>query len=455
MTKEMAMTQKIRFARTLSFMPLIILFFFITPLAILLNPEVIPRFLGKTSEISQYGYLDVEHYLDIAENYDKEAWRTAFYPLWPKCLKLFNHFSPFDKYRTAIFVSSFLGMISLLFGKYIFSQISKNKSSSTISWSLYVLSPMSIFLFNGYSESLFALESWILIGLILNILRTTNNNNASYQIKYSLILIICVALGLTRPSLVQATFSSIIALFLSLKAKQSIHKIYVKEYLKISTMITFGFLIGYCIYGAICMNDGFRFFEPFYAQQLWGKSFGIRPIYLLTARSELINFWGLYFPFILIVNSLSQVPITGFKLNALNNVLFSNLPLTLTYPPAGIIYGLYSLRSKSKRMDKDVQSSNYLEKDYFNSLSFLFWYSSFFAFSHSLICFLTSELYLASLARFIFGQPYFYVSLSILINSDLYKGIQRPKTVYILTILLSSLMLLKNIIDFGNAKLHV
>ena len=106
----MAMTQKIRFAHTLSFMPLIILFFFITPLAILLNPEVIPRFLGKTSEISQYGYLDLEHYLDIAENYDKEAWRTAFYPLWPKCLNLFNHFSPFDKYRTAIFVSSFLGI---------------------------------------------------------------------------------------------------------------------------------------------------------------------------------------------------------------------------------------------------------------------------------------------------------------------------------------------------------
>ena len=143
-----------------------------------------------------------------------------------------------ETHKTAILLSSCLGLVCLFISKYIFSRVSTSKGNSLISWSLYVLSPMSIFLFNGYSESLFALESWILIGLILNILRTTNNNNASYQIKYSLILIICVALGLTRPSLVQATFSSIIALFLSLKAKQSIHKIYVKEYLKISTLIS-------------------------------------------------------------------------------------------------------------------------------------------------------------------------------------------------------------------------
>ena len=92
---------------------------------------------------------------------------------------------------------------------------------------------------------------------------------------------------------------------------------------------------------------------------------------------------------------------------------------------------------------------------YFMDFRYLFWYCSLFAFSHSLICLLTSELYLASLGRFVFGQPYFYVALSIFINSKASDSIKRPKVIYLLTIFISCGMLLKNFVDFGSANLHV
>ena len=54
-----------------------------------------------------------------------------------------------------------------------------------------------------------------------------------------------------------------------------------------------------------------------------------------------------------------------------------------------------------------------------------------------------------------FGQPYFYVALSIFINSKASDSIKRPKVIYLLTIFISCGMLLKNFVDFGSANLHV
>ena len=181
-------------------------------------------------------------------------------------------------------------------------------------------------------------------------------------------------------------------------------------------LILAGFVFGYIVYGLICLSNGFRFFEPFYVQQLWNKSFGIRPIYLLTSRSPLIDFMGLYYPFLLIVNSLSNF---SAKIDFLNNLFYKNLPLTLIYPPLGFFYGILSRKSDSiKNADptKELNKEKVNKDDkYFMDFRYLFWYCSLFAFSHSLICLLTSELYLASLGRFVFGQPYFYVALSIFI----------------------------------------
>ena len=51
--------------------------------------------------------------------------------------------------------------------------------------------------------------------------------------------------------------------------------------------------------------------------------------------------------------------------------------------------------------------------------------------------------------------PYFYVALSIFINSKASDSIKRPKVIYLLAIFISCGMLLKNFVDFGSANLHV
>ena len=79
-------------------------------------------------------------------------------------------------YKIAIFTSSFIGLISLIVSKHIFSKISSNESTSTICLSLYTLSPMTVFFFVGYTEALFALESLVFITALLNILSSHHYN---------------------------------------------------------------------------------------------------------------------------------------------------------------------------------------------------------------------------------------------------------------------------------------
>ena len=450
------MKQEKPLSSCVAFVPMIVLFLIILPLAVFINPELVPRFLGETSHISQYGYLDLEHYVDLATDGIVKAQQTAFYPLWPYLIRVFSGAYSSNVYRVAIFLSGIIAALAMVLSKHAFHKLARNKISSLVSLGLYVLSPMSVFLFVGYTESVFAFESWILILLIINVLMSPDRYNAAYRVNCFLVFATCAGLGLTRPTLPQAAFTTIVTLFLTLKITYGESLARRKKYIHISMLILAGFVFGYIIYGAICLSNGFRFFEPFYVQQLWNKSFGIRPIYLLTSRSPLIDFMGLYYPFLLIVNSLSNFSI---KIDFLNIIFYKTLPLTLMYPPLGFFYGILSRESDSLK-NADVTNELNIEeinKDdkYFMDFRYLFWYCSFFAFSHSLICLLTSELYLASLGRFVFGQPYFYVALSIFINSKARDSIRRPKVIYLLTIFISCGMLLKNFVDFGSANLHV
>ena len=439
-----------------SFASIMVLFLIILPLAVFINPELVPRFLGETSHISQYGYLDLEHYVDLATVEIVKAQQTAFYPLWPYLIRVFSGAYGSNIYRIAIFLSGIIAVLAMVLSKYVFHRLARNKISSLVSLSLYVLSPMSVFLFVGYTESVFAFESWILVLLIINILMSRDSYSTSYRANCFLVFATCTGLGLTRPTLPQAAFATMVTLFLTLKITNDESLARRKKYVHISMLILAGFVFGYIVYGLICLSNGFRFFEPFYVQQLWNKSFGIRPIYLLTSRSPLIDFMGLYYPFLLIVNSLSNF---SAKIDFLNNLLYKNLPLTLIYPPLGFFYGILSRKSdpiKNADPTKGLNKEKVNKDDkYFMDFRYLFWYCSLFAFSHSLICLLTSELYLALLGRFVFGQPYFYVALSIFINGKASDSIKRPKVIYLLTIFISCGMLLKNFVDFGSANLHV
>ena len=134
-----------------SFAPMIVLFIILLPLAIFINPELLPRFLGETSHISQYGYLDLEHYADLATGESITAQQTAFYPLWPYLIRTFNGLFGPNIYRTAIFLSGLIAILSMILSRYAFHKLSANKISSIVSFSLYVLSPMSCLLYTSPS----------------------------------------------------------------------------------------------------------------------------------------------------------------------------------------------------------------------------------------------------------------------------------------------------------------
>ena len=436
-----------------SYTPIFILILGIIPLSIIINPDVIPRFLGEISHLDKGGYLDLEHYINISQRGREYAWQTAFYPLWPFVLSVINRFSSIDSYKISIFTSIFFGISSLLISKRIFKKISRNNINSSISWSLYVLSPMTIFLFNGYTESIFAFFTWILMALIINAIE--KEYKYIFSINYIFIFIISCILGLTRPSIIQAFISISIALILTLILYKQKAKMPSNIYIYLSIYIALGFFIGYLIYGLICINDGYRFLEPFYSQQLWQKSLGFRPILFLTSRSAIVNYWGLYYPFIIIIAFLNKINLFAPQLKIINSIFFKNTFLTILYTPIGFIYGLSNLRNIK---NKNTYLKNKLNKDtnnYIQKYIYLFLFSSFFAFSHSLICLFTCEISLMSLGRFVFGQPYFYVAFSILINAMDKEEIKYKKLFFIITLMISGFILLENFVDFGNAKLHV
>ena len=113
---------------------------------------------------------------------------------------------------------------------------------------------MSVFLFVGYTESLFAVGTWILILLIVNILSMPDKCKYAYRINYFLLFSICACLGLIRPTLPQAIFSTIVTLFLTLKTAPDDNLIRsVKKYIYISILIIAGFGFGYIVYGLVCL----------------------------------------------------------------------------------------------------------------------------------------------------------------------------------------------------------
>ena len=433
---------------------LLFLLFLVIPISIAINPELVPRFLGETSHISQHGYLDLEHYIAIARNFDLEAWRTAFYPVWPSLLRFANNLSTIGIYKTAIFLSALIGVISLVISKSIFYRITENTLSGFISWSLYVISPMTVFFFCGYTESLFALESWLVIIAAINILTLGKSNRRLYFINAFILVTSSIFLALTRPTLVQNIFSVIGTMLILSNLKKGRVSLSYNRCIKVSILILASSIIGYIIYGSSLIAEGFRFFEPFHAQSDWNKSLGFRPIFLLTSKSPIIDLWGLYYPLILIASSTSGLKLFNIELGFIQRVFFKKLPLTLLYPPLGIVYGLASNLVNPKGKNNHVllkESPNKLST--FRELEFIFWYSALFAFSHSIITFLTQPEYMNSLGRYVFGQPYFYIAMSFVIAKIGEQNIRKIGPFFIAIFGISTLYLLKNFIDFGNARL--
>ncbi len=437
----------IKFLKALKF-PLSILLFIIIPLSILINPELIPRLLGETSSISKYGYLDLEHYISIAKTGYNKPFLTAFYPLWPKILNLIHILIPISYYKIAISISVILGFLAFTLGGYTFEKLCRKRSTALIAIFLYVLSPMTVFFFSGYTESLFAFQSLILINLIFGFFESNRNTIGGDLIR--LIIIFCVSLfiGLTRPILLQTAFALTGAGFITLK-KQVLTVIWNKTLL-LSFAILSGVLLAYYFYGTQLIDNGYSFLQPFNAQKEWGKALGLRPIFLFAPKSPIIDLWALYYPAILVLISVDSQNIIFSNIRKYASNIFNNLPLFLLYPPFVIIYSLFTkkINSSTRNELSSLQPIQFSEK-----VKYIFWFSVLFSFSHSLICFMTQPESMRSLGRYVFGQPYFYISLALFLDQFELTELKNKSVILLITILISSVSLLINFIDFGNAKL--
>ena len=425
--------------------PILFLFILVIPSSVLINFEILQRFAGI--HISNK-YNDLNHYLSLAENLRC----SAFYPLWPFLIKSFSHLKYINLHISAITLSITFGLISLFVGINTITKLSVNKNSSTILSYIYVLSPMTVFFFVGYTEAFFSLLSWIAISLIIKF-----HNDDSFEFSnYISVFLLYTLLSLTRATIVQTIFSSFGSLIL-IKLKNSSsnnNQFNFKKLIKLSICMITGCLFGYLLIGIFCSVSGEGFLAPFSYQKEWGKSLGFRPLFLLNTRSPLIDLWGLYYPFLIFASYLLDFSILRIKFKKLSLLIYKNFPITLIYPPLGL---LISILKKSNR--KLIRSKSFLvnlsqaDDLYFQENEFLFLYCILFSISHSLICFFTQEQFLYSLGRYVFGQPYFYVAFAILINSKRRMLLNNPKIILTFSLIISCLYLIKNFVDFGDSKL--
>ena len=424
---------------------ILFLFILVIPSSVLINSEILQRFAGI--HISN-NYNDLNHYLSLAENLRC----SAFYPLWPFLIKSFSHLKYINLHISAITLSITFGLISLFIGINTITKLSVNQKSSTILSYIYVLSPMTVFFFVGYTEAFFSLLSWIAISLIIKF----HNNDSLKFSHYLSVFLIYTLLSLTRATIVQTIFSSFGSLIL-IKLNNSSsnnNQFNFKKLIKVSICMITGCLFGYLLIGIFCSVSGEGFLAPFSYQKEWGKSLGFRPLFLLNTRSPVIDLWGLYFPFLIFASYLVDFSVLSIKFEKLSLLIYKNFPMTLIYPPLGL---LISILKKSDR--KLIRSKSFLvnlsqaDDLYFQENEFLFLYCILFSISHSLICFFTQEQFLYSLGRYVFGQPYFYVAFAILINSKRRMLINNPKIILTFSLIISFLYLIKNFVDFGDSKL--
>lgn len=411
-------------------------------------------------------YFDTGHYFNLAHN--PKCW--AFYPLWPKIISFYSSISrkPLPLASSMLSQISFLTVAVISFAWFNKRQVSAHQSH--LAWGLYLLSPMTLFLLNGYSESLFAVLSWILVCLMSVTIKFDRQDGATllhcrniFGITILLLaFIVSFLLNYSRPVVLQTVASVTVALSVrssEKKEKVDLHKCF--DFIDLFyIIILLGALAGYSVYGLECLNSGKSFIEPFLSQSTdWDKSFGFRPIFLINSKSPMIDLWGLYYPTALLVfgftNKFSRFS-SSFNLLHASDAWF--LPVFLVYPPLAITLSLLKSLLNQIRIqnDLDIPNPSPLSFEQHPRIAInpnsIFFYCCTFSASHSAIVFFTQENYMYSLGRYIFGQPYFYVALSMVLPllSKSYKG--RFVYVTVLSIVLSSALLAVQFNNYANAQ---
>ncbi|ODH03263.1 mannosyltransferase [Nostoc sp. KVJ20] len=390
------------------------------------SPTQLPRVNPPALPHKSY-YWDIGLYANMA----LQNTCTAFYPLWGFIITHLFHPQNLEQYTnyfkitaTAIFCIS----TPLVF--WVFKKALKNQLLALTITLAYTVNPMAIFRVIGYTESLFSLLGIFFIWLLLP------ENRLNEKIKLIQLSVISILMALTRPVLIQiifACFFSLITIFLLTKQLS-------KSHLFQTITISISAIFGYSIYGFSCLQSRGNFFAPFNDQKQWGKTLGLNLDLLFLPKSPLFDLLGLYLPILILIISFILI-----YCKSKNHKLLVFIPkrfiwdILIIYPPVLVLaYVLNYWRGRKKEIITST-FTNSLQKNY------LFWFCIYFSVINALIVFFTQNR-LASLGRYIFAVPFFFLALGYLYCC--FPGKRKYKSLSFV-ILVSAIALVQQWINYG------
>ena len=399
----------------LTSIPIILGFIFCTLTAIIINPEILTTFFSSSPTKL---FMDVEHYSNmVMYGYSHLVVHpscNAFYPLWPWLIRtVVKSQTVYEAAFYSRIFSSLLSLVSIPLFLLLLKQNIKSYKIVILTVALYAISPLAIFRMIGYTESIFSVLSLILLILLTQLKRITIISIKSLFLLIT-VFILSLLLSLTRPFLFQAIFASIMALASIVaidKSQKNLTSINLKFYSITTFIICLGALIGYCIYGYSCIQFRGDFFAPFHDQKLWGKQLGFYPQVLLIPF-KLADFTSIYLSIIAFIISILICISTNIKKLIFIIPKLWQWILLFAYPPAFLVsYGWDFKMTNFSKEFINLQKVNLTQSSKNISSSYVFWFCIYFALVHCIAVFLTDP-YIASIRRYIFGSPYFFLVIA-------------------------------------------
>lgn len=325
--------------------------------------------------------FDANFYLNIAERGYQDPNETAFYPLWPLLLSIFEKIIPQSLFVQAANLTSvglfFLSLVTLWF----LCERLTNRFVAHWTVLLFALNPNSVFHALAYPESLFSLLACLFVWFTLDFL-TNPGLKPALQLFFVTIL-----MASTRPILMQilaAGWTTLGVVIFVFRGRRSLEELLRRgsQWLAITTV---GCLSAYIPYGLYCLRKFDNFFQPFAAQRAWDRKFGI--------------YWSL---------------ITQPKsVSGSDNILVWDLQAF--YLPT-ILAGLF-IASQWRESVAEPTSTRATAEPW---RSFTVILVLMIAAAHSAIAFLTYPIFM-SLARHVFATPFFFIGAGAVIQDVIPK----------------------------------
>ena len=371
-------------------------------------------------------FWDTRHYSNLVMKMEC----VAFYPLWPSLVRLvFAPASHVAAAQSLVLASWLLFLVGIPLLVTAFRRSVKDSQLAWMAVLLFTVNPMGIFRIIGYTEALFAVLSALLMLLLYK-----KPNRASQAYVLLGIFGLSLLLSLTRPILVQGAVAAFGALVILIAVQTANGPSRTGEgwaarvgttlgqnrySVAATAALIVGFGAGYAIYGSYCHATTGEFFRPFTQQSSWGKKVGFQPWLLVLPRSPYEDLLALYFPVILLFLAGILVfcnvqnerpPKCEVHLLPLNrSVMLAAEPTVWFVVHLGRL--AFWRRPAPSKLPAEAVSEHEAIAHF--SQSYLFWFALFVALAHSALAFLTQQN-LGSLARFIFGQPFFFLALAML-----------------------------------------